>query len=121
MIFHFIVSAALLIFMLTEVDPRNIINMDETPMYFDMGADTTYAPKGSKDVLITTTGYDKLRLTVVLTITASGGKLSPMIIFKNLKNVPKLGADEKWPEGGHKLVTYLTLYLCFCCQLVMVN
>lgn len=73
--------------------------MDETPMYFDMGADTTYAPVGAKDILIKTTGHDKLRFTVVLTVNAAGGKLDAMIIFKNLKNVPKLKRGEKWPEG----------------------
>lgn len=74
--------------------------MDETPMYFDMCHDTTYAPKGSKDVTIKTTGYSKLRFTVVLTISGSGKKLKPMIIFKNLQNVPKLKKGEKWPEGN---------------------
>ena len=68
-------------------------------MYFDMGSDNSYAPIGSKDVLIKTTGHDKLRFTVVLTITATGGKLPPMITFKNLKNIPKLKPGEKWPEG----------------------
>ena len=73
--------------------------MDETLMYFDMSADHTYDDIGCKDVLVKTTGHDKLRFTVVLTITASGKKLKPMIIFKNLQKVPKLKTGEKWPKG----------------------
>ena len=83
-----------------DIDPKNIINMDETPMYFDMGSGITYDTQGSKDVLSKNTGYDKLRFTVVLSITAEGGKLDPMIIFKNLKDVPKLKKGEKWPAGN---------------------
>lgn len=82
-----------------EIKPQNVINMDETPMYFDMASDTTYAPVGSKDVLVKTTGHEKLRFTVVLTVTASGSRLRPMLIFKNLKNIPKLKSGEAWPEG----------------------
>lgn len=73
--------------------------MDETPVYFDMASDKTYTDMGAKDVLVNTSGYDKLRFTVVLTVTASGRKLKPMLIFKNLVNIPKLAKGEKWPEG----------------------
>lgn len=81
------------------IDPQNVINMDETPLYFDMASATTYDQTGTKDVLIKTTGYEKLRFTVVLSITASGKRLEPMLIFKNLKDVPKLKNGEKWPAG----------------------
>ena len=36
-----------------------------------------------------TTGHEKLRFTAVLAAMAYGRKLSPMLIFRNLKNVPK--------------------------------
>ena len=87
----------------SEVELRNILNMDETPMYFDMAHDTTYAPIGAKDVAVSTTGYSKLRFTVVLTISAAGRRHKPMIIFKNLKNIPKLKPGQKWPEGNSSL------------------
>ena len=69
-------------------------------MYFDMAHDTTHAPIGAKDVAVSTTGYSKLRFTVVLTISAAGRRHKPMIIFKNLKNIPKLKPGQKWPEGN---------------------
>lgn len=83
-----------------DIHASNVLNMDETPMYFDMASDKTYAPVGAKDVLVKTTGHDKLRFTVVLTVSASGVKLKPMIIFKNLKNVPKLKPGQNWPQGN---------------------
>ena len=38
-----------------------------------------------------TTGYEKLRYAVMLTILADGTKLPPFIIFKNLTKAPKPG------------------------------
>ena len=89
-----------MVWLIVEVELRNILNMDETPIYFDMATDTTYDQKGAKDVPVKTTGYGKMRFTVVLTVSAAGRKHKPMIIFKNLKSVPKLKTGEKWPEGN---------------------
>jgi hypothetical protein len=80
--------------------------MDETPMYFDMCGDSTYTETGAKDVLKQSSGHDKMRYTVVLTVSGIGKKLKPMIIFRNLKSVPKLNAGEKWPEGIYFYINY---------------
>ena len=60
----------------------NIGNMDETPMNFDMPPNRTVNSKGSKTVLIKTTGHEKTRFTVVLACMADGTKLKPMVVFK---------------------------------------
>ncbi|KAG7164381.1 Pogo transposable element-like 9, partial [Homarus americanus] len=57
-------------------------NMDETPMNFDMISNRTVEAKGSKTILVKTTGHEKARFTVVLSCMADGTKLKPMIIFK---------------------------------------
>ena len=44
---------------------------------------------GMKTVTAKTTGCEKLKFSVALTILSSGKKLTPLIIFKNLKKVPK--------------------------------
>src|SRR5260364_321445 len=44
--------------------------------------------QGAHEVLIKTTGSDKLRFIVVLGYIASGNKLPPIVIFK-LKKIPK--------------------------------
>ena len=69
-------------------------NMDETPMNFDMPTNRTVDVKGTKSVLIKTTGHEKTRFTVVLTCMADGTKLKPMVIFKR-KTIPKV----KFPTG----------------------
>ena len=73
---------------------KNIINMDETPMYFDMPGNTTVNKVGSKTVSVKTTGYERQYFTVVLAFQADGKKIHPMVIFKR-KNMPK----ETFPPG----------------------
>lgn len=105
----------------------SIINMDETPCFFDMVGGATFTMRGSKDVLQKSSGHDKMRyvstllqyssikmstillmnvtsfsryrFTAVLTVTASGRKLPTMLIFKNLVNIPQLQKDQSWPKG----------------------
>ena len=64
-------------------------NMDETPVFFNMVPSKTVAYKGQKSILIKTQDQEKCRITVLLTITAAGGKLPPYIIFK-AKNKGKI-------------------------------
>ena len=66
----------------------------ETPICFDMPSNQTLHKKGDKTVLIKTTGHEKTHFTVVLSCTADGSKLPPMIIFKR-KKPPK----DKFPSG----------------------
>ena len=65
-------------------------NMDETPMWFDMPSSRSIDFRGVRTVLSKTTGKEKMRYTVVLAAFADGSKLPPMIIFRVLKNVPKV-------------------------------
>jgi hypothetical protein len=51
-------------------------NADETPVFFYMQANTTVDTKGSKSVLVKTTGHEKLRITVMLSVLADGRKLT---------------------------------------------
>jgi len=76
------------------VNHQAIGNMDEVNMCFDMPGNFTVEQKGTEDVKINTTGAEKCSFTVVLSVTADGGKLPPMVIFKR-KTIPK----EKFPKG----------------------
>ena len=58
-----------------------IVNMDETPMYFDMTTNKTVNLNSAKTVSVRSTGAEKSRLTVVLAATGDGQMLPPMIIF----------------------------------------
>lgn len=79
-----------------------IMNMDETPCYFDMPSSVTFDLKGVQTVKVRTTGNEKLRFTVVLTAGVrkvddhyEAITLPPMVIFKNLAKAPK----GKFPKG----------------------
>jgi hypothetical protein len=67
---------------------------DETAVYLDMPPNYTLEKKGVKEVLLKTTGCEKLRLTVMLAATAGGRKLPPFIILKR-KTLPKSEAFPK--------------------------
>lgn len=77
-----------------EFDDKCIINMDETPMYFDLVPGKTVDREGTKSVLIRTTGAEKRHITVVLAVAGSGDVLPPMIIFKGKRTL-----DLKAPKG----------------------
>ena len=67
-----------------------VINMDETPIYFDMPGAHTIHKKGSRQVHIRSTGAEKRRFTVILTCTAAGDMLPPMIIFRGKRALKNL-------------------------------
>ena len=66
----------------TKVEDLHIGNMDDVPVNFDIPSYYTVDQKGTKDIKITTTGHEKCSFTVVLCVTANGGKLPPMVIIK---------------------------------------
>ncbi|KAK7096455.1 hypothetical protein V1264_016230 [Littorina saxatilis] len=76
------------------IGPQNIINMDEVPLTFDLPLTRTVNKKGESSVALKTTGHEKTHFTCVLSCTASGEKLPPMVIFKRI-TMPK----EKFPKG----------------------
>ena len=67
-----------------------IYNMDETPCYFDMASDQTLHFKGDKNVDGIDTDHRKSRFTVTLCCCADARMVKTLIVFKGLKNVPKL-------------------------------
>lgn len=77
-----------------NITSDHIINMDEVPLTFDIPMTRTVESSGTRTVSIKTTGHEKTHFTVILSCTASGEKLPPMVVFK-LKNQPR----EKLPAG----------------------
>uniref|UniRef100_A0A914D9N8 DDE-1 domain-containing protein n=1 Tax=Acrobeloides nanus TaxID=290746 RepID=A0A914D9N8_9BILA len=72
---------------------KDLGNMDEVPVSFDMPGRFTVDERGKHDIAITTTGAEKNNFTTVLCVTADGGKCKPTVIFKR-KTMPK----EKFPD-----------------------
>ena len=67
---------------LADVPLDYIVNMDETPMYFQEHTNTTIALKGSKTVNTRVCSSTNPRVTVCLAITPTGKKLPPFVVFK---------------------------------------
>ena len=78
----------------TGIDFQHIGNMDEVPVSFDIAGNYTVEKTGTQDIKITTTGHEKCFFTVVLCVTADGGKCDPLVIIKR-KTMPK----EEFPKG----------------------
>jgi transposase-like protein len=77
-----------------SIKSDNIINMDEVPLTFDIPMGRTVEFKGTQSINIRTTGHEKSSFTVVLSCTATGKKLPPMVVFKR-----KTAIKEKIPSG----------------------
>ena len=71
--------------------------MDEAPVFFHMVPERSLVQKGQKSVTIRTSGSEKRRVTVVLTVAADGFMLPPMIIFRG-KTYQTI-KDIEAPEG----------------------
>ena len=69
----------------TDFNPSDIIAMDETPVWADMVSNTTVNKTGQKDVILKTTGHEKVRVSVCLAAKADGTKLRPFIVFGGAK------------------------------------
>ena len=65
-----------------SIGPAGIINMDQTMCRFDMPPSRTNNKRGERTIRIKTTRAEKKGFTVALAATASGKKLSAVIVFK---------------------------------------
>ncbi len=56
----------------SHCDPRFVLNMDQTPVYFSMNSKHTYELIGKKTIHIRTLTNDTKRATVAVTIAGDG-------------------------------------------------
>jgi transposase-like protein len=63
-------------------DPRFVINMDQTPVYFSMTPTTTLNIRGARSVNVRSSSGPTMRVTVALTVTGAGTLLKNLLIFK---------------------------------------
>ena len=83
--------------------PRSLVgNMDETPAFFDMVPSKSICKTGSEECIVRTSGCEKKHVTIVLSATADGKMLPPMIIFKGktTKTIKKLRVPDQNPSKG---------------------
>ncbi len=84
-----------------DKDPALILNMDQTPIPFSFHATKTLEKKGTKTIHICSSTSDTKRVTLAVTIDASGGMLPPMLIFKGAANGRIAREFVTYPDGGH--------------------
>ena len=63
-----------------DASPSLIVNMDETPVFFDPIITTTFEPKGSKKVSVKKTSTTS-KASALLAVSLSGKKLKPFVVF----------------------------------------
>ena len=66
------------------IDDDNFVNFDHVPVWEDMVGNTSWGKKDSGRRSVKTGGREKNRFTVVLSITKSGKKGIPFIIYKGM-------------------------------------
>ncbi|KAH9127153.1 hypothetical protein LEN26_009286 [Aphanomyces euteiches] len=69
---------------LANVPLENVVNMDETPVYFEPDILTTIAKKGSKTVPARKCSSNVPRVTCCLAVTCTGMKLPQFVVFKGV-------------------------------------
>ena len=75
-----------------EYEENFIVNMDETPVFFDLVPNKTVEQQGNKSVIIRTSGSDKRHVTVILSVSASGDVLPTFVIFKGKRALKDIKA-----------------------------
>ena len=84
-----------------EYPLSHIINMDETPMRFELPATRTLEFTGNRMVPIMSCGADKQSFTVALAVKANGEKLPPKVIFKGVRQL-KIQVPPRMQVSVHK-------------------
>jgi transposase-like protein len=66
-------------------DPDYMYNMDQTPIWMAMDDKMTIDKVGTRTVNLRTSACDTKRVTVAVTLTASGRRVKSMVVFKGKK------------------------------------
>ena len=76
-----------------------IINMDQTPIYFDATPSTTLELRGTNSINFRTSSSSTIRVTLAVTVTASGKSLMPMLVFRGKPNGTIFKSFGTYPNG----------------------
>ena len=63
--------------------------MDETPVWFDMPGKSTLNATGEREIMVSSTGHEKQKITVTLGAYADGTKISPLVHLPGVRPLPK--------------------------------
>ena len=84
------------------------LNIDETPIFFNMPSNKTIEIKGKKTVQIVTQNQEKMRVSLILAVLADSTKLPPYIIFKGNTSSPILTKEiSNLPQVKNKEIFFV--------------
>ncbi|KAG5671787.1 hypothetical protein PVAND_001963 [Polypedilum vanderplanki] len=70
------------------IEPKNILNFDQTPRFYEQETTSTITTKGSRNVLLKKASANHKKLTVTFLINAAGKLLHTHVLLSKLKKVP---------------------------------
>jgi hypothetical protein len=73
-----------------DIQPKNIINLDQVPRFFETEPTSTIAARGSRSGVLRKGGTLHKRFTAWFYISANGMFLKWHILFSGLKNKPNV-------------------------------
>ena len=85
-----------------KYEMSHILNMDETPMRFELPATRTLEFTGSRSVPVKTCGVEKRNFTVALSVAADGKKFPPKVIFKGVRQLKNLQIPPRMQVSVHR-------------------
>ena len=65
-----------------NIEPQNVINLDETTVFANNDKETTLEERGATDAPVRSLGFEKIRLDAVLAVRSDGIKLNPCVLDK---------------------------------------
>ena len=65
-----------------DMDPARVVMMDETAVFFEDPRLHTVNQRGARHVVLRSTGFASMRVTAILSVTLTGKKLPPVIVWK---------------------------------------
>ena len=90
---------------LNKHDPKNIILMNETGVYFENTRQQTVERTGARHVNMLTTGFSSTRITSVMAERGDGTKVKPLAIFKGKNDyTPRSCSGCIWMKQKHAWV-----------------
>jgi hypothetical protein len=79
-----------------RIQPKNIINMDQVPRYFERASSSTLALRGSANIRLLKASTSHKRFTFSPTVNAEGHIINLDVLLSGLKYVP---GDDKLTSG----------------------
>ncbi len=90
---------------INDYELNRIINLDETPVYYESPNTRMIETKGINEVIIDTEGNENKRINMLLSVCGDGSKLAPFCVFQGEK-----GITTEYILKDHELIRKKKIY-----------